>query len=122
MNFIEEKVKITDNGFRQVKRFYQAENCNGCSMREACNKSKWNRRIEVNPSLNYYKSIVKERLFSERGLKYRSQIPVDVEAVFGILKGNKNFRRFLLRGMEKVEIEAGLLALAHNLNKMASKN
>jgi hypothetical protein len=65
MNLIEEKVKITDNGFRQVKRFYQAENCKGCPMREACNKSKWNRRIEVNPSLNYYKSIVKERLFSE---------------------------------------------------------
>jgi hypothetical protein len=47
---------------------------------------------------------------------------VDVEAVFGIIKGNRNYRKFLLRGLEKVEIEAGLLALAHNLSKLASRN
>ncbi len=122
MSFIGEKVKITDNGFRQIKRLYQAKNCSGCPMKEGCNKSKWNRRLEVNPNLNHYKSIIKERLCSERGLKYRSQRPVDVEAVFGIIKGNRNYRKFLLRGLEKVEIEAGLLALAHNLNKLASKN
>ena len=122
LRFIGEKVKITDNGFRQVKRLYQAKNCSGCHMKGVCNKSKWDRRIEVNTKLNHYKSILKERLCSERGLKYRSQRPVDVEAVFGIIKGNKNYRKFLLRGLEKVEIEVGLLALAHNLGKMPSKN
>jgi transposase len=122
MNFIKEKIKITDNGFRQIKRLYQAQNCNGCQMRDVCNKSKGNRIIEVNKRLNHYKSIIRERLTSERGIKYRSQRPVDVEAVFGIIKGNRNYRKFLLRGMEKVEIETGLLALAHNLSKMASKN
>ncbi len=59
---------------------------------------------------------------SEKGRKYRSRRPVDVEAVFGIIKGNKNYRKFLLRGPDKVEIEVGLLALAHNLSKMAAKN
>ena len=122
MNFIGEKVRITDNGFRQVKRLYQAQDCNGCPVREACNKSKNNRIIEINPRLNHYKSIIRERLCSERGIKYRSQRPVDVEAVFGIIKGNRNYRKFLLRGLEKVEIEAGLLALAHNLSKLASRN
>ncbi len=115
MNFIGEKVKITDNGFRQVKRLYQAENCNGCPMREACNKSKWNRGIEINPKLNHYKSIIRERLTSERGIKYRSKRPVEVEAVFGMIKGNRNYRKFLLRGLDKVEIEVELLALSHNL-------
>ena len=122
MNFIGEKVRITDNGFRQVNRSYQSQDCKRCPVREACNKSKGNRRIEVNPRLSYYKSIIRERLTSERGRKYRSQRPVDVEAVFGIIKGNRNYRKFLLRGLEKVEIEAGLLALAHNLSKIASKN
>jgi len=78
--------------------------------------------IGVNHNLNKYKAIIRERLLSERGRKYRSQRPVDVEAVFGIIKGNKNYRKFLLRGLEKVEIEVGLLALAHNLGKMASKD
>ena len=122
MSFIEEKVKITGNGFRQVKRLYQAKKCSRCPMRGVCNKSKGNRRIEVNPNLNHYKSIIKERLLSESGLKYRSQRPVEVEAVFGMIKGNRNYRKFLLRGFEKVEIEAGLLALSHNLRKIASRN
>jgi transposase len=122
MSFIKEKIKITDNGFRQIKRLYQAQNCNGCPMRDACNKSKGNRVVEINQRLNHYKSIIRERLCSERGIKYRSQRPVDVEAVFGIIKGNRNYRKFLLRGLEKVEIEAGLLALAHNLSKIATRN
>lgn len=122
MNFIKEKIKITNNGFRQIKRLYQAQNCNGCQMREACNKNKGNRVIEINRLLNHYKSIIRERLTSERGIKYRSQRPVDVEAVFGIIKGNRNYRKFLLRGLEKVEIEVGLLALAHNLSKTAVRN
>ena len=91
-------------------------------MRETCHKSTGNRTIEVNQKLNHYKSIIKERLTSERGIKYRSQRPVDVEAVFGIIKGNRHYRKFLLRGLEKVEIEAGLLALAHNLGKVAARN
>jgi hypothetical protein len=40
--------------------------------------------------------------------------------VFGNIKNNKDFRKFMLRGLEKVEIEAGLLALAHNLAKLAN--
>ena len=122
MNFIKEKIKITDNGFRQIKRLYQAKNCNECPVRDACNKSKGNRIIEINERLNHYKSIIKERLTSKRGKKYRSQRPVDVEAVFGMIKGNRNYRKFLLRGLEKVEIEVGLLALSHNLNKIATRN
>lgn len=122
MDFIREKIKITDNGFRQTKRLYQANNCEGCPMRGACNKARGNRVIEINKRLDHYKSIIRERLTSERGRKYRSQRPVDVEAVFGIIKGNKNYRKFLLRGLEKVEIEVGLLALSHNLSKLAARN
>jgi hypothetical protein len=42
-----------------------------------------------------------------------------VEAVFGNLKNNKYYKRFHLRGLKKVEIEFGLLAIAHNLAKEA---
>ena len=38
----------------------------------------------------------------------------------GNTKYNHKFKRFMLRGLEKVEIEAGLIALAHNLRKMAN--
>jgi len=59
-----------------------------------------------------------KKLLSDQGVAHRSQRPVDVEAVFGNIKQNKNFTRFMLRGKDNVLIEAGLLALAHNLAKM----
>ena len=86
-----------------------------------CHKAKGNRTIQINHRLNELRSKAREHLTSEEGLKHRSQRPVDVEAAFGNLKHNKGFKRFLLRGKEKVEIEMGLLALAINLKKMNSR-
>ncbi|MDQ0192868.1 hypothetical protein J2T20_001217 [Paenibacillus wynnii] len=42
------------------------------------------------------------------------------ESVFGQLKNNRGFRRFLLRGLSKVTLEVGWLSLAHNLLKQAT--
>jgi hypothetical protein len=106
MNFIKKKIKITDSGFRQIKRLYLAQYCNGCPMRDACNKRKGNRVVEINERLNYYKSIIRERPASERGIIYRSQRPVDVEAVFGIIKGNRDYRNFLFSpGIRKYHLQ-----------------
>ena len=44
---------------------------------------------------------------------------IDVKSVFGNLKGNLSFTRFLLRGLKKVRTEFGLVAMAHNLRKLA---
>ncbi len=48
------------------------------------------------------------------------QRPVDVEPVFANIKHNKGFKRFNLKGKEKVEVETGLIAIAHNLKKMVA--
>lgn len=44
----------------------------------------------------------------------------DVGPVFGNIKQNHNFRRFMLRGKDLVSIEWGLLAIAQNLRKKAA--
>jgi hypothetical protein len=121
MNFIETSIEKTQAGYERTLSRYQAQNCNGCPARGACHKSKDNRIIEVSHRLNELKALAKERLLSEKGKAHRSKRPVDVEAVFGILKQNKGFRRFSLRGIEKVNIEFGLLAIAHNLKKLSNK-
>jgi hypothetical protein len=56
---------------------------------------------------------------SKEGLYHRSQRPIEPEAVFGHIKANNKFNRFTLRGIDKVTIEFGLVAIAHNLRKMA---
>ncbi|MDQ0192851.1 hypothetical protein J2T20_001200 [Paenibacillus wynnii] len=45
---------------------------------------------------------------------------IEPERVFGQLKNNRGFRRFLLRGLPKVTLEVGWLSLAHNLLKQAT--
>ncbi|WP_242634679.1 transposase, partial [Bacillus timonensis] len=48
-----------------------------------------------------------------------AQRKVEVESVFGHIKGNRSFRRFSLRGLDKVHVEFGIVALAHNMLKVA---
>lgn len=114
-----ETVQQSENGYRQKKSIYEAPNCDSCPLKGACHKAKGNRRIQVDHNLNRLKTIARNNLLSEEGVKRRKQRPADVEAVFGNLKQNKGFTRFSLRGLEKVEIETGLMALAHNLSKIA---
>lgn len=120
MDLVSEEVISSDNGYKQFKKFYQAKNCSTCPMSGTCNKSPGNRRIGTSPVMQKHRAKARELLNSEQGIKYRSKRSVDVEPVFGMIKYNRNYRRFLLRGLEKVEIETGLLAIAHNLKKMAS--
>jgi hypothetical protein len=120
MTFIGERTQKSKLGYKQFYRQYQAQNCKGCPMRGPCYKAKGNRILDANTKLIKYKQRIREKLNSETGLKHRSQRPADVEAVFGIIKYNHHFKRFLLRGLEKTEIEAGLISMAHNLRKMAN--
>ncbi|WP_238567295.1 transposase [Jejuia pallidilutea] len=96
---------------------YQAQNCNGCPLRGLCHKSKYNRIIERNYNLIRLKAQAKTLLTSEQGIAKRRQRCWDVEAVFGNIKHNMNFKRFMLRGIDKVNVEIGLIAMAHNLKK-----
>jgi hypothetical protein len=49
--------------------------------------------------------------------RYRLRKQV-VEPVFGQIKQARGFRQFLLRGLQKVQGEWGLLCTAHNLLKL----
>jgi transposase len=120
MHYIGEHERETDNGYIQTYSRYQAQNCHGCPLRGPCFKGKGNRIIEINHKLRRYRKQARDNLMSEKGLKHRSQRPVDVEPVFGMVKHNRGFKRLLLRGLDKVSIELGLIAIAHNISKIAA--
>lgn len=105
------------NGFVQTLTRYQAKNCDGCPLRAECHRQKDNRIIEVNHNLNRLKRKANKRLKTKKGVQKRKQRCFDTEPVFANIKHNHLFKRFMLRGIEKVSIETGLLALAHNLRK-----
>ena len=119
MKFIRQEKRYTASGYQQTVSVYRASRCEGCPLRGQCHKSKRDRQIEVNHTLDDYKARARELLTSERGLKHRSNRPIEPEAVFGQIKECGKFRRLRLKGLTGAKIDFGLKALAHNLRKLA---
>lgn len=117
VNRIEEK--ITENGYKQVNRIYKG-NCRGCEYLSVCSKSARGRTVQLNKKLEKYRRLTKGNLCSPEGIELRKRRNVDVETVFGDIKQNQGFRRFNLRGFEKVNTEFGLVAMAHNIKKVGT--
>jgi len=89
------------------------------ALSKAASDQKQDGRAVANAYEKALRRQAKALLLSERGIFHRKKRRVDVEPVFGMLKENKGFRRFKLSGLSKVSIEFGLLALSHNLAKLA---
>lgn len=119
MKFIRHEKRYTASGYQQTVSIYRASRCQGCPLRGQCHKSKRDRQIEVNHTLDDYKARARELLTSEHGLKHRSSRPIEPEAVFGQIKECGKFRRLRLKGLTGAKIDFGLKALAHNLRKLA---
>ena len=119
LNFIRQEKRYTASGYQQTVSVYRASRCEGCPLRGQCHKSKRDRQIEVNHTLDDYKARARELLTSEQGIKHRSNRPIEPEAVFGQIKECGRFRRLRLKGLTGAKIDFGLKALAHNLRKLA---
>jgi transposase len=108
----------TKSGYQGAQRVYECQDCQGCWLKAKCTQAAEKRQVRANFQLWIYRNWARENLLSAKGQQMRSQRGIDVEAVFGRTKECWGFRRFLLRGLEKVTIEWGLLCLAHNLSKV----
>jgi transposase len=117
MNNIGQSTKKNRSGFPQTLTYYRAKKCSGCPLREQCHQGPGNRVIGINHNWNRLKQNAEQRLKTKRGIQKRKQRCFDTEPVFASIKHNHHFKRFLLRGLDKVAVETGLLALAHNLRK-----
>ena len=74
--------------------------------------------VEPLPAEATAKERMQAKLRTERGRAVYGLRKGVVEPVFGQIKGARGFRRFLLRGLEKVRGEWCLVCLTHNLLKL----
>ena len=111
--------RITANGYPTTRRVYECGGCTSCPLKSQCTRGVGNRQVLINPILNRFQELARQKLVSEQGVRLRSHRGVEVESVFGRIKQDWGFRRFTLRGMEKVKTEWGLLCIAHNIAKLA---
>lgn len=119
LHFVRLRKEHTQNGFETERRVYECADCSQCPLKGQCTKAEGNRQIRVSFRLRAFRAQANQNLCSEKGKQLRKQRSTDVETVFGRIKQDWGFRRFLLRGLEKVKTEWGLLCIAHNFAKMA---
>lgn len=119
--FEKEYEDITKTGFvKKIKRYVAtAEQCDNCPFKQKCTEGKA-RSLSVSFEAERLKNIARQNLNSEKGKELRKRRGNEVESVFGDKKLNNKMPRFLLRGIKKVNIEAGLYYLAHNIRKISN--
>jgi hypothetical protein len=110
----------TNNGYVTDRRNYECDLCHDCPLKSQCTKAKGNRKIRISFRLLEYRRQARHNLTTEEGQRLRSARSTEVETVFGIVKHNMGFRRFHLRGLDKVITEWGLVSIAHNMKKLAA--
>ena len=102
-------------------RQYAATNCQSCSFYRDCVRTRYgSRRVNVSVMLSD-REAMKEKLKTPEGkrlFRLRSQT---VEPVFGQIKSNTGFARFLTWGLEGATAEMALASMAHNVRKCVAK-
>jgi len=116
--FLQEHHDSTRTGYKTRSRVYQCESCGGCPVRGACLRGSGPRTVSVNLHLERLRQEARARLSSAEGKALYLRRGTEPESVFGDVKENQGFRRFHLRGLAKVNVEVGLLSLAHNIKKL----
>jgi transposase len=112
--------QINPSGYERVTHLYESRNCEGCRLADECKKKDQQyRQVTINPTWEEFKKQAKARLYTHKGIELKKQRSIDVESSFGDIKYNQGYSRFRLRGIKKANIEWGLIAISHNLRKVA---
>ena len=117
--FLEEREITQKSGFKGSFRIYEAEHgkCKDCRFKKYCTDGQ-NRTIHMNENYEKHKDKMRENLESEKGFELRKRRGNEAESPFGDRKYNQKNYRFVLRSLEKVEIESGMYWMGHNIRKI----
>ncbi len=117
-----ERIKTTENGYEITTKYYCNEKCGRCPHRAKCNKSKKPyKTLQVNDVISKHRPIALKNITSDEGTLLRMNRSIQVEGVFGLLKENYGFRRFITRGKRNIEMQFFLLAFAMNIEKLCNR-
>lgn len=113
-----DKKRKTKFGYESRSRVYACDSCEDCPHLGKCYKGKHVKKIQVAVKFEQYRKQSHSNILSEQGIRLRINRSIQAEGVFGVLKQDFGFRRFLTRGRMNVQTELMLLALGFNVNKL----
>ncbi len=102
---------------KEPVRLYRCRAFNSCPLQKKCTKSRNGRSITLNAYDDQLRAM-RSKLDSAHGKRIYAKRKSIVEPVFGHIKETIGFRKFHLRGLEKVNGEFLLVCMAHNMRKI----
>jgi hypothetical protein len=129
LTFDYDKNSKSKSGFQTTTSVYSCKGCAGCPLKEKCIRSGGSKKsleerskvIYVSKRFAAQREAMESRINTEQGKLLRVNRSIQAEGVFAMVKEDMNFRRFLLRGAVKVEVEWTLLSIAYNVLKLHHK-
>lgn len=116
--FIEEGERKTTSGYVVHTRKYRCYSCSDCPYRQECTKNSEDRTLSVSMNLRRHQQKARSNLEGSYGEGLMKRRGYEIETVFGDWKHNLGFRRFQLRGLEKVRAELFIHMIAYNMRKL----
>ena len=113
-----------EKGMVTTMDYYRCEGCGGCPLREQCTTSRdpaFCKEVKVCREFAQFRDQALRQLSTPRGTLLRMNRSIQVEGAFGVLKSNRRFKRFLMRGKTNISLELFLLCLAFDLKKYWAK-
>ena len=120
---------LADNGYMNERIIQDIENNSNTTVLAAAGRESHHKGVEYfekkddpppPPDDATFSEVMRHRLKTKEGRdKYRLRKQT-VEPVFGIIKEAMGFRRFSLRGLEKVNTEWTLVSLSYNIKRLFS--
>lgn len=98
-------------------KVYRCKDYKECPYRNQCSRDPRGRSIEIHPNRGVIDSQIKKHEQPEMKALYKRRIEL-VEKVFGEIKHNRGFRRWMYRGLESVRAQWSLICTAYNLRKI----
>jgi transposase len=112
-----DSIKPRDKARPYDVRVYRCQSYATCPVRWQCSRSKTGRTVQIHPN---HEALVRQRekLRVEKMRAMLKQRGSTVEPVFGWIKEAMGFRRWTVRGLEKVQTQWLLICTAMNLTRL----
>lgn len=98
-------------------KIYRCVDHKSCPYRTQCSQDKKGRTIEIHPNREILEAHVKKHKQPGMNALYSRRMAL-IEKVFGEIKHNWGFKRWMYRGLESVRTQWNLLGTGYNLRKM----
>jgi len=129
LTFDYDKKTKSKSGFVTTTSVYSCKECAGCPLKGKCIRAGGSKKpleerdkvVYVSRRFAAQREAMEEKINTEQGKLLRVNRSIQAEGVFAMVKEDMSFRRFLLRGSVKVEVEWTLLSLAYNILKLHHK-